>query len=1174
MKLKDLTEKDIEELADSKENLKKGKECYKEGKVKEIEIDKKVVLASLQDNPPCDVEITFYDSKTNVYCDCASKEPVCKHAIAVLYKLLNEKKTLANPKKRSKYFPFDQLSFEKIAKNSNKENILKAFEIFNGQNIKLKMQKKEIINFETNDKYFTELKAIKSLWEQYDFIYNCSCEKTDKKDYCRHVFASLLFLLHKIDKDAIPKNYEEKLKEEVNKQKYKDFMSSLKSLKPKEEEKRRNYELIFSIKNANNNIHFEVKKAKILRSGEVGKSSQVGLNFVKTNYEFFSEEEKRIFNFIYNDLEEEDYAQDHGYYAGLTKKAVKTNFENKRDLEFLEFLREVCKKNPEKFSDCEFLDKKALLELSFNKTEDSSYTFEMFTQINEKNFHLNQDHLELIGNDFLWIYIQTENQKNILAELEAEHPLAIKELAKSCGMRLSKEEFSKFLEEHYIQISNFGNINLSEDYRITELDKIVPKPRIFLRDYANSFCMDLKFSYQDKEVSNNNDYDIVVKDEHNKFLKIKRNKQEEEKIVKELLESAEIYHDVFLPKANPLVWLCETAAELISRGYSIYGQEKLVNYKIFKKQPKLDLKVSSGVDWFDIKTDISFGKEKISFEKIAKALEKSERFVKLSDGSFGVIPKKWISKLSGVIGFLEKGEGKEELKASKMQLQIIESLLEVSNKKEVDKKYKELHQKFQSFKGIKEVDLPKGFKGNLREYQKAGYYWLNFLKEFSFGGCLADEMGLGKSAQTLALLLSEKEKNESQHKSLIVVPTSLIFNWVNEIKKFTPDLKVYIHHGSKRLKVKKNFEEKNANIVLTSYGTLRNDIEFFKKNNFHYIILDESQQIKNPFSQIAKSVYELKGKHRLVLTGTPIENNYLELWSQFSFLNPGILGRMDYFKNNFMTTMNKQKSEEKSLALKNMIHPFLLMRKKESVAKDLPEKQITTLYCEMEKEQKEFYEKEKEKLKEEIKGDIQEKGFAKSKLKILQGLTKLRQVCNHPSLIDKNFAHESGKLKTLMAQITEVIESGHKVLIFSSFVKMLSIFREEFKKEGINFSYLDGQTKNREEVVKSFQENKDIKAFLISLKAGGVGLNLTAADYVFIVDPWWNPAVEMQAIDRAHRIGQENKVFVYKTITKDTIEEKILKLQESKRAMVEKVIAGEEGIFKQLEKKDVLELFG
>lgn len=630
--------------------------------------------------------------------------------------------------------------------------------------------------------------------------------------------------------------------------------------------------------------------------------------------------------------------------------------------------------------------------------------------------------------------------------------------------------------------------------------------------------------------------------------------------------------DLLVPTIDPYLWLADVSNDLIAKGYEIYGKSELVNNKISLEEPKLKLEVSSGIDWFDLKGGVSFGKESVSFAQIISSINNNERFIKLSDGRRGVIPKKWLEKLSGIAGLLEQDKENETVRASRSQIAIIEALLDISEMSKVDEKFKEIRDKFSGFKEIKHVPLPKELKGELRPYQKAGYDWLHFLKDFGFGGCLADEMGLGKTVQVLSLLLYEKEHNVKVP-SLVIVPASLVFNWVNEIRKFTPSLNVYVHHGLERVRDSTKIWEKNADIILTTYATLRNDIDMFKDKDFHYVILDEAQSIKNPLSKTAKEIYKLKAKHKLTMTGTPIENNSFELWSQFAFLNPGLLGNIKYFKETFVKSIEKEKDEHKMNVLKNIINPFLLMRKKEMVAKELPEKQIFISYCEMEPEQREIYKAWKFKIKKEIEDAINAGGFMKSRFKILQGLIKLRQICNHPVLVDKRYTGGSGKLNMLMEQIEEVIAGGHKVLVFSSFVKMLHVLRNEFERKGIKFSYLDGSTTNRKAVVEQFQTDSSISAFLISLKAGGLGLNLTEADYVFIVDPWWNPAAEMQAMDRTHRIGQNKNIFVYKTITKDSIEEKILQLQESKLNLVKNVIAVDEDIFKKLSREDIEKLF-
>ncbi|HRI47141.1 MAG TPA: DEAD/DEAH box helicase, partial [Ignavibacteriaceae bacterium] len=449
----------------------------------------------------------------------------------------------------------------------------------------------------------------------------------------------------------------------------------------------------------------------------------------------------------------------------------------------------------------------------------------------------------------------------------------------------------------------------------------------------------------------------------------------------------------------------------------------------------------------------------------------------------------------------------------------------------------------------------------------SGYDWLMFLKEFQFGGILADDMGLGKTVQVLALLSNLSQKNVTAP-SIVIAPTSVVFNWLNEIERFTPNLKVLNHTGTERVKESiEHFAE--FDLVITSYPILVRDIDNFKQIEFQYVILDESQKIKNPTSLTAKSAFELKAKNRLCLTGTPIENNLLEIWSQMNFLNPGYLGSLKKFNDNIRIKIEKDKDEETSDYLKKLLFPFVLRRTKSIVASELPEKSEIIHYCEMTEEQKSVYDIWRESIKTEVMSEIQDKGLQKSSFKIIEGLLRLRQICNHPILINNSYKKNSGKVDEFKDLIQRVTEEGHKVLVFSQFVQMLEILKHELVKEKISFEYLTGKTKNRQECVENFQNNPEIKVFLISLKAGGVGLNLTAADYVFHIDPWWNPAVEMQATDRSHRIGQDKKVFVYKFITKESIEEKILNLQEQKKTLIENIISTESGVFKNLTTEDI-----
>ncbi|MEL7005477.1 MAG: DEAD/DEAH box helicase, partial [Bacteroidota bacterium] len=397
--------------------------------------------------------------------------------------------------------------------------------------------------------------------------------------------------------------------------------------------------------------------------------------------------------------------------------------------------------------------------------------------------------------------------------------------------------------------------------------------------------------------------------------------------------------------------------------------------------------------------------------------------------------------------------------------------------------------------------------------------------------------------------------------------TSLVYNWEQEAKKFTPKLKVFTYTGTNRDKNPEKFSK--YDLVLTSYGIVRLDIDILSQYYFNYVILDESQAIKNPNSNIAKAVRELSTKNRLILTGTPLENSTMDLWSQMHFINPGLLGTKALFKNEFLNPIEKQNDAAKARKLSAIIKPFILRRHKSQVATELPEKVENIQMCHLSDNQEKEYEKVKSYYRDKIMENIETNGINKSQLLLLQGLTKLRQIANHPKMVDPEYTGDSGKLWDVTHMLDNAIREDHKILIFSQFVKHLSILSDYLKEQGIDFAYLDGSTKNRQEQVERFQNEDSLKIFLISLKAGGLGLNLTKADYVFILDPWWNPASEAQAVDRAHRIGQQNKVFTYKFITKGTVEEKILALQKHKRKLAEDLITTEESFVKSLSKDDI-----
>jgi non-specific serine/threonine protein kinase len=489
------------------------------------------------------------------------------------------------------------------------------------------------------------------------------------------------------------------------------------------------------------------------------------------------------------------------------------------------------------------------------------------------------------------------------------------------------------------------------------------------------------------------------------------------------------------------------------------------------------------------------------------------------------------------------------------------------------KELEDKKQRLQNIDSLQAKPVSKKIKAVLRPYQIGGFHWLQALDELGWGGCLADDMGLGKTLQAISFLQFIKEKYKKST-SLVVCPTSLIYNWESEIQKFAPSLKYHIYYGMNREFSKEHLE--NHDIIITSYGTMRNDIEDLQHHQFHYIILDESQSIKNPEALVTKAVGLLKAKNRIILSGTPVQNNTFDLYAQMNFLNPGFLGNKEFFKTEFAIPIDKNSDSEVAEQLRKMIYPFILRRTKEKVATDLPDKTETILWCEMKKEQRAVYDEYKNYYRHQLINKIEESGMKNAAIYILEGMMRLRQICDSPVLVKdpEVTTTASIKLHELLREVSE--NSGtHKLLIFSQFTEMLSLVKEAFTKEGITHLYLDGKTPSakRKELVDQFQTDSNIKAFLISLKAGGVGLNLTAADYVYLIDPWWNPAVEDQAIDRTHRIGQTQKVFAYKMICKDTVEEKILQLQQKKKSLSKELISEEKGFIKKLTKDDVEFLF-
>ncbi len=694
---------------------------------------------------------------------------------------------------------------------------------------------------------------------------------------------------------------------------------------------------------------------------------------------------------------------------------------------------------------------------------------------------------------------------------------------------------------------------------------------------------------------------------------------------------------------------------LTGEGWRVEAQGKL-----YRRAGKMEIKVKSGVDWFDLDAKIEFGEQSVSLPQLLTAMRDNSPTVVLDDGSLGVLPEEWLAKHAGLIQLGEEtADGTLRFKAS--QIGFLDALLSAIPDVDVDERFAAAREKLSLFSGVTAIEPSAGFIGELRPYQAEGLGWLSFLRDFSFGGCLADDMGLGKTIQVLALL--ESRRSQGMGTSLVVLPRSLVFNWKQEALKFTPAMRVLDQSGVDRIRGTEHLSD--YDLVLTTYGTLRRDAGYFKDFEFDYAILDEAQAIKNAGTEAAKAVRLLKSRFRLAMSGTPIENHLGELWSLFEFLNPGMLGaasafneisrgnpnpqdelppeERNYAVNKSTSTINGagasglagvgEESDEgisggsagesvdgsadgtgdesaddvrqvvradiptpslrelsslkdttivtengvtirpdrdARMLLAKALRPFILRRTKEQVAKELPAKTEQTIFCDLSPEERKMYDDLRDHYRSSLLGSIEQVGIKKSKIQVLEALLRLRQASCHPGLIDPSLINNSSaKLEVLTSQISQAVQEGHKVLVFSQFTSLLAIVKTRLNEESIVFEYLDGKTRDRQERVERFQSDAAVPVFLISLKAGGVGLNLTAADYVFLLDPWWNPAVESQAIDRSHRIGQTKSVFAYRLIARDTVEEKVLQLQSTKRELADAIINADNSLIADLTTEDL-----
>lgn len=744
---------------------------------------------------------------------------------------------------------------------------------------------------------------------------------------------------------------------------------------------------------------------------------------------------------------------------------------------------------------------------------------------------------------------------------------------------ISPEKWGITLQNVLIPMSKLYEFDIQEGLLQKNAIK-QPGKAVILREQGPYFIIQPAFDYDGHllEWSDELLYSTLI---NNQLMIIERDKQDEQFFVNWIKDlhpqltkpEYEFHYSLHARHALSSNWFFTFYEQLDEFGVKLYGYETLKSFKVHKARPTTKVYVSSGQDWFDTSIEIDFDGQKINPTDIRKAILKKQNYVPLADGSMGMLPEEWIQKFS--LLFKMADYDGNTLKVSKYNFTIIDELYDLIDDEDIleELDYKRKKMLAQETDEFDQIEIPSQIRATLRPYQEAGFRWMVYLDSVGWGGLLADDMGLGKTLQTLTFLQYYFQQHQ-QLKVLVVCPTSLVYNWENEIKKFTTGLNYTIHHGLQRSANAKKLQEHH--IIITTYGTLRSDVDVFRKIDLDYVVLDESQSIKNPISKTAKATQLLIAKNRLALSGTPMQNNTFDLFSQMQFLNPGMLGSKDFFKEQFAKPIDKFQEDETKKQLKKLVYPFLLRRTKEQVAKDLPEKTEITLYCEMGKEQRQIYELYREKYRSFVLDNIDNKGIHKSQFAILQGLMKLRQICDSPAILNDPISYEnhSAKLDELTREIADNI-GEHKVLIFSQFLGMLALIKQRLTELNVTYQYFDGSytATQREHAVRDFQENTKCSVFLISLKAGGMGLNLTAADYVYIVDPWWNPAVEQQAIDRTHRIGQTKSIFAYRMICKDTVEDKIMNLKEKKNSLVKDIISDDDAMVKKLTREDIEYLF-
>lgn len=732
------------------------------------------------------------------------------------------------------------------------------------------------------------------------------------------------------------------------------------------------------------------------------------------------------------------------------------------------------------------------------------------------------------------------------------------ELIKAKPLFIGESELESFLEYYWSHVGTPPPpIDLPHEISLTEVQGTQPKIHLTFSMEKNQgvFSGKLSFDYNGKIVDFNSGEFVYLLGTREKII---RDLELEQKALDQLLTlEPEVSEDPTVQGYFSESLFLKVAEKAIDWGWEVFARDQKIQIG-----QNFHLDVTSGVDWFDIEANFQFGSESLRLPQLLSTLRSGQRIVPLGNGSVGILPEQWLQRFTPVLGVAKATDS--GLRLNRIQALFFSAMQTDNSALSDNRKFQNLRDIIKDLQTLTPAKVDKKLKGQLRGYQKKGLAWLQLIAQHQLGGILADDMGLGKTIQVLALL--SRQSSESKLPSLVLAPKSLIYNWKSETEKFAPHLKVLPYAGSSRHTMLEKLNQHD--LVVTTYQTLRNDIEFIQKIPFQYLILDEAHFLKNSQSQITMATKLINAERKVALTGTPVENSLMDLFSIMSVVNPGLVTESQAQR------WSKEVEPAKIQTLAKALSPFILRRTKEQVLKDLPEKSEQILYCELSAQERTKYDELKSYYWSQLSGKIESKGLAKSKIEVLEALLRLRQAACHQGLLDQNRTlARSSKFDLVLENLETLIKDGHKVLIFSQFTSLLNLFSKELNSLKIKYEYLDGQTNDRAERVAHFQNDPYCQVFLLSLKAGGVGLNLTAADYVFILDPWWNPASEAQAIDRAHRIGQSKKVFAYKVIAKDTVEEKILALQDKKKKLAKAVVSDESNVLKNLQMEDLKTLF-